>query len=418
MRIAVVGLGYMGLPMAAVLARAGHEVMGIDIRPEAVNAVNVGKADFSEPGLNDLVKEAHSSGRLKAILGGRDLPHNLTKGWAEAFLLSLPTPVDHKTHVADMSAVRNGVASIIPLLQGGELVILESTSPLGATKADVQDVVENARPDLAGKIDYVFCPERAIPGNTLHEMVHNDRLVGGLSDAATARGIKLYKTFCKGEVIGCTAGEAEMVKLVENASRDVQIAFANELSLVCQKLGLNVRNVIAMANRHPRVNILQPAAGVGGHCIAVDPWFIVQSAPDLTPLLQTARHVNDRKPLWVVAQTMQACRASKQKQPVVACLGLAYKPDVDDLRESPAIAVVKALQAEGATLRVVEPHLSQWADHQLSPLEAAVRDADVVVTLTAHTAFKQLPEGALAGKKVIDAVGLYAGRADAERLVP
>lgn len=416
MHIAVVGLGYMGLPMAAVLARAGHNVVGIDIRPAAVAAVNAGQADFSEPGLNELVAEAHASGRLRAVLGGAELPQNLEKGWAEAYVLSLPTPVDHASHTADMGAVRAGVQSVIPLLQGGELLVLESTSPLGATEHDVRQVVEAARPELAGNIDYVFCPERAIPGNTLHEMVHNDRLVGGLTEAATVRGVALYQSFCQGTVLACSAGEAELVKLVENASRDVQIAFANELSLVCQTLGLNVRRIIELANRHPRVNILQPGAGVGGHCIAVDPWFIVQAAPALTPLLQTARAVNDGKPQWVAQQVLAVAKATGKAKPVVAALGLAYKPDVDDLRESPSIAVVEALAAAGTELRVVEPHLATW-EQPLTPLEQAVREADVVVTLTAHSAFKQLPEGALSGKPVIDAVGLFAGGADALRVV-
>lgn len=408
----------MGLPMASVLANAGHEVVGIDIRPAAVEAVNAGKADFSEPGLNDLIATAHATGRLKAVLGDAQLLQNIEKGWAEAYLLSLPTPVDHTTHTADMGPVRAGVQSLIPLLAGGELIILESTSPLGATKADVQELLEAARPDLVGKLHYVFCPERAIPGNTLHEMVNNDRLVGGLTPEATAKGVALYKTFCKGEVIACTAAEAEMVKLVENASRDVQIAFANELSLVCQQLGLNVRNVIKLANHHPRVNILQPAAGVGGHCIAVDPWFIVQAAPAITPLMATARGVNDSKPAWVAEQVLHVCKQSGKTSPVVACLGLAYKPDVDDLRESPSIAVVEILKAKGLELRVVEPHLSTWPTHPLTSLESAIAEADVVVTLTAHSVFKTLPDGALKGKKIIDAVGLFADRADAQRLVP
>ncbi len=416
MQIAVVGLGYMGLPMAAVLARAGHSVVGIDIRPEVVAAVNAGKADFTEPGLPELVAQAHQTERLRAVLGGAALSQNLPVGWAQVWLLSLPTPVNHATHTADMGAVRAGVQSLAPLLQGGELVVLESTSPLGATQSEVKAVIEAMRPELTGKIDFVFCPERAIPGNTLYEMVHNDRLVGGLTDAATARGVALYQSFCKGEVIGCTAAEAELVKLVENASRDVQIAFANELSLVCQRLGVNVRQIIALANRHPRVNILNPGAGVGGHCIAVDPWFIVQAAPDLTPLLQTARAVNDGKPHWVVAQVQKACAATGKAKPVVAALGLAYKPDVDDLRESPSVTVVEALQAAGVALRVVEPHLATW-QLPLTALEQAVAEADVVVTLTAHSAFQKLPAGALAGKLVVDAAGIYATRPDALRVV-
>lgn len=410
MRIAVLGLGYMGLPMAALLARAGHEVVGIDIRPAAIAAVNAGHADFPEPGLNDWVQQAHASGRLRAILGGEALPQNLEKGWAEAWLISLPTPVDHATHTADMGAVRAGVRSIVPMLAGHELVILESTSPLGATKAEVYDVIAATNPALAEALDIVFCPERAIPGNTLHEMEHNDRLVGGLTPKATARGVALYQTFCKGTVHGCTAAEAEMVKLVENASRDVQLAFANELSLVCQHVGLNVRNIIALANRHPRVNILQPGAGVGGHCIAVDPWFIVQAAPNCTPLMQTARAVNDGKPSWVVAQVQAAC--ATKPQATIACLGLAYKADVDDLRESPAIEVVEQLIKAGHNVKIVEPHLQSW-HHSLSGLNEAIAAADVVVSLTGHSAFKALPEGALQGKILIDAAGIFANRTDA-----
>jgi UDP-N-acetyl-D-mannosaminuronic acid dehydrogenase len=229
--------------------------------------------------------------------------------------------------------------------------------------------------------------------------------------------VVLYQTFCKGEVIGCSATEAEMVKLVENASRDAQLAFANELSLVCHHLGLDVRTIIALANRHPRVNILQPAAGVGGHCIAVDPWFIVQAAPQLTPLLQTVRQVNDGKPHWVSAQVLQACKSTAKTNPIVACLGLAYKPDVDDLRESPAVQVYELLKQNGLSLKVVEPHLQKWNDTPLSGLNEAVAAADVVVTLTAHSVFKDLPVGALQGKTIIDAVGLYAHRPDAQRKV-
>lgn len=396
MKVCVTGLGYMGLPMAALLAKAGHEVLGVDINPAVVMRVNEGRCPFAEKGMPELVAEAHASGRLRAA----EVPEE-----AEIFLLSLPTPVDHVSHKADMAMVEAGVESIAPVLQGGELVILESTSPVGATATHCRNVVERLRPELANKVDYVFCPERAIPGDTLREMVGNDRLVGGLTPEATARGVNFYKTFCKGELLPTSSGVAEMVKLVENASRDVQIAFANELSLVCHELGLDVREVIRLANHHPRVNILQPGAGVGGHCIAVDPWFIVDSAPEVTPLMRTARAVNDGKPLWVARQVM----ALKPK--VVACLGLAYKPDVDDLRESPSITVVNELVKNGVAVRVVEPHLGAWT-MPLVALEDAVREADVVVTLTGHSAFKALEEGALAGKTLVDAAGIYAGRDD------
>lgn len=352
-KVCVVGLGYMGLPMAAILAKSGHDVVGVDINPRVIERVNQGLCPFAETGMPELISEAHASGRLKAVA----VPES-----AEIYVLSLPTPVDHVTHEADMSYVVAGAKSLAPVLQGGELIVLESTSPIGATRRDVKDVIEALRPELAGKIDYVFCPERAIPGNTLKEMVGNDRLVGGLTPEATRRGMALYKSFCTGELLEATTEEAEMVKLVENASRDVQIAFANELSLVCDKLGLDVWNVIRLANHHPRVNILTPGPGVGGHCIAVDPWFIINQAPELTPLMRAARGVNDGKPHWVVGKVAEVAKEPRNqgKTVTVACLGLAYKPDVDDLRESPSIETVRELVKQGYDVRVVEPHLESW----------------------------------------------------------
>lgn len=398
-RVSVIGLGYMGLPMAAILAKAGHEVVGVDINPAVVNRVNAGACPFEEPGMPELVAEAHASGRLKAVT---------TPEAADIFVLSLPTPVDHATHEADMSFVAAGAKSIAAVLTGGELVVLESTSPIGATRTHVKDVIEALRPELAGKVDYVFCPERAIPGNTLKEMIGNDRLVGGLTPVAAERAKALYRSFCTGELLDASAEEAEMVKLVENASRDAQIAFANELSLVCDKLGLDVWKVIKLANHHPRVNILTPGAGVGGHCIAVDPWFIINSAPEMTPVMQAVRKVNDGKPFWVVEQVKKAAAGKKA---VVACLGLAYKPNVDDLRESPSITVVNELVKQGFEVKVVEPHLKQW-NMPLYNLEEAVGTADVVVTLTGHSAFQALRDGALKGKAVVDAAGIYLTRGD------
>lgn len=392
-KVCVVGLGYMGLPMAAILARAGYEVVGVDINPRVVESVNCGECPFAETGMPELVREAHASGRLKAVTAPEA---------AEVFVLSLPTPVDHVSHEADMSFVVAGAQSIAAVLKGGELVVLESTSPIGATRCDVKDVIEALRPELVGKVDYVFCPERAIPGNTLKEMIGNDRLVGGLTPQATARGMALYKSFCTGELLEASTEEAEMVKLVENASRDVQIAFANELSLVCDKLGLDVWNVIRLANHHPRVNILNPGPGVGGHCIAVDPWFIVKQAPELTPLMQAARGVNDNKPHWVVEKVKQAAPSGGK----VACLGLAYKPDVDDLRESPSVEAVHVLVKQGYEVYVVEPHLTTW-EMPLYGLEDAVKNADVVVTLTGHSAFRNLDRSLLEGKGLVDTVGMY-----------
>ena len=396
--ISVIGLGYMGLPMAAILAKAGHTVRGVDISPRVVASVNTGACPFHETGMPELVAEAHASGRLTAALKPEA---------ADIFILSLPTPTNHVTHAPDMSFVEAGASSIAPVLKAGDLVVLESTSPVGATQRNVKDLIERARPELTGKVDYVFCPERAIPGATLREMVENDRLVGGLTPKATERGIELYTSFCKGALLPCTANEAEMVKLVENASRDAQIAFANELSLVCHKMGLNVFNVIKLANHHPRVNILTPGAGVGGHCIAVDPWFIIHEAPELTPQMQATRKVNDGKPLWVAEQVRKAAKATGKAKPVVACLGLAYKPDVDDLRESPSITVVEELAKDtGLDLLIVEPFLTTW-DRPLTSLESALAKADVVVSLTGHSAFKKLTPADLTGKQVIDPCGIW-----------
>ncbi|MCP5405845.1 MAG: nucleotide sugar dehydrogenase [Pseudomonadaceae bacterium] len=399
MNITLIGLGYMGLPMAAILARAGHKVHGVDINPAVVARVNKGECPFAEPGMSELVAEAHASGNLHADTA--PVP-------ADIFLLSLPTPVDHTTHEADMSYVEAGAAAIAPVLKEGDLVILESTSPLGGTEVNVKAVVEKTRPELADKIDYVFCPERAIPGDTLREMVENDRLVGGLSERATERGLELYKTFCKGELIPCTAGEAEMVKLVENASRDAQLAFCNELHMVCDKLGLDFWRVVKFANHHPRVNIFTPnAAGVGGHCIAVDPWFIVHSAPEIAKQMRATREVNDSKPLWVAGKVREAVRRMGKDKVTVACLGLAYKPDVDDLRDSPGAVVIDELANDSnLELLVVEPNIDSWR-RPLTPLGEAIARADVVVCLTAHKPFRALTSRELQGKQLVDACGVW-----------
>jgi UDP-N-acetyl-D-mannosaminuronic acid dehydrogenase len=409
MKISVIGLGYMGLPMAAILAKNGHKVIGVDINAGRVEAINKGQAPFAEPGLPELLKAAYDSGNLKATLQPEA---------AEAFILSLPTPVDHALHTPDMSFVEKAAENIAPVLQPGNLVILESTSPVGATQRNVKTVIERQRPDLADKIDYVFCPERAIPGATLREMVENDRLVGGLTPQATERALAIYKTFCKGELLPCTTAEAELVKLVENASRDAQIAFANELSMVCDKLGLNVWNVIKLANHHPRVNILTPGTGVGGHCIAVDPWFIIHEAPELTPQMQATRQTNDGKPLWVMQKIEEAVKKAGGTPCVIACLGLAYKPDVDDLRESPSITVVEEIKKRpGFHAVIVEPHLNKHNDYALVPLDMALQTAKVVVSLTGHTAFKNLPSGTFKDKILVDACGIFQNREDMKEII-
>jgi UDP-N-acetyl-D-mannosaminuronic acid dehydrogenase len=394
--ISVIGLGYMGLPMAALLAKNGFTVRGVDINPAVVARVNAGECPFTEPGLPELITAAHASGNLSA--------HAVPQG-AEVFILSLPTPVHHATHAPDMSFVEAGARSIAPVLKAGNVVILESTSPVGATRTHVQHIIEVARPELTGHIEYVFCPERAIPGSTLREMVANDRLIGAATDAGFESAKAIYGAFCTGQLLRCTIEEAEMVKMVENASRDVGIAFANELSRVCAQLGLNVFNVIKLANHHPRVNILNPGTGVGGHCIAVDPWFIINAAPTLTPLMRAARAVNDAKPYVVVKDILAACLKTAKLNPTVACLGLAYKPDVDDLRESPSLVVLNELKKTDVQLLVVEPHLTAHPDYALTSLDVALAKADVVAILTPHAPFKALTPAQLAGKIVIDPYG-------------
>jgi UDP-N-acetyl-D-mannosaminuronic acid dehydrogenase len=303
-----------------------------------------------------------------------------------------------------MTMVESAAKAIAAVIEAGDLVILQSTSPVGATEHNVRAVIETARPDLAGKIEYAYCPERAIPGKTMHEMLHNDRPVGGLTPAATNRAIAFYGRQVQGQLLATSAATAEMVKLVENASRDVQIAFANELSLVCEKMGLNVWEVIRLANRHPRVNILQPGPGVGGHCIAVDPWFIIDAAPEQTPLMRAARNVNDGKPDWVVEQVRAA--AAKVEAPVICLLGLAYKENVDDFRESPSVTVAdKLIESQLGKVIVVEPFMKESRRYELVSLKDGLEKADIVVHLTAHDAFKNIRREDLAGKKFIDTRG-------------
>ncbi|HEU5047990.1 MAG TPA: UDP-N-acetyl-D-mannosamine dehydrogenase [Rickettsiales bacterium] len=396
--LTILGLGYIGLPMAAVSANAGLNVLGVDIVEHIVSTVNAGKVHLEEPGLPEKVASAVQSGKLKAATA---------PSASNIFMIAVPTPVDHHTHQPDMSLVVSAATMISKVVQEGDLVILQSTSPVGATEHNVKATIEAKRPELVGKVDYVYCPERAIPGKTMHEMIFNDRAVGGLSPRATQRGIEFYSKVVKGKLLETDAKTAEMVKLVENASRDVQIAFANELSLACDAMGLNVWEVIKLANHHPRVNILQPGPGVGGHCIAVDPWFIIDAAPKHTPLMRTARLVNDGKPDWVIEKVKEAAKGISN--PIICLLGLAYKENVDDFRESPSVTVAdKLLQANLGSVIVVEPFMKQSDRYTLVPLEEGIAQADVVVHLTAHDAFKVVTKAQLSNKKVIDTRGSLA----------
>jgi UDP-N-acetyl-D-mannosaminuronic acid dehydrogenase len=411
--VCVVGLGYIGLPTAATLASRGVEVIGVDINPQVVDAVNAGQPYFSEPDLDMLLRAATTLGKLRAT--GQPEP-------ADAFVIAVPTPFN-ADRSPNLDYIDAAVDAIAPVLAAGNVVILESTSPVGATER-LAARLTRLRPDLSfppGRhaepfdVHVAHCPERVLPGRMVRELIENDRIIGGMTEACADHAEAVYRIFLQGKLFRTDAPTAELVKLVENAFRDVNIAFANELSLVCDQLGLNVWQVIELANRHPRVAILQPGAGVGGHCIAVDPWFIIASAPDRTRLIRTAREVNDAKPQFVVAQIRE--RAERFKRPVIACLGLTYKPDVDDLRESPALEIAKQLARTGEEqILIADPNLSALPE-ELTALSnisfcdtlEAVRHADIVALLVAHSRFRKIPREELMRRVVIDVTGLTHG---------
>jgi len=407
--ICVVGLGYIGLPTASIFAARGKRVYGLEVNPRVVATINGGDIHIVEPDLDVLVRAAVQSGNLVA----GTIPVE-----AETFIIAVPTPFQHASGdpVPDLSYVESASRSIAGKVAPSSLVILESTSPVGTTEK-VKEWVDGERARLGlpatPGAHYVHCPERILPGQMLKEIVTNDRLCGGLTPAAAERARDLYRVFCNGEIHTTDARTAEMVKLTENSSRDVQIAFANELSLICDRLGISVWEVIRLANRHPRVKILQPGPGVGGHCIAVDPWFIVHSAPDLAQLIRTARQVNDQKPAWVVDRVKGL--ASRLKEPVVACLGLAFKADVDDLRESPSVQIAEALaHLPGVSLLVDEPNVNELpvplrkANVRKVAAAEAIAGADVVVLLVNHRQYLSLDRDLLRDKVVIDTRGIWS----------
>ncbi|GAA4772071.1 UDP-N-acetyl-D-mannosamine dehydrogenase [Citricoccus nitrophenolicus] len=407
--VAVIGLGYIGLPTAAILAGHGLRVHGVDVNQGTVDAVNAGEVPFVEPDLDRYVSKAVSEGLLSA---SKDTPE------ADAYIVAVPTPF-HADKSPDLSYIEAAGRNLAPQLRGSELVILESTSPPGATER-MAEVIHEARPDLAeaGTLLFAHCPERVLPGKVMTELVTNDRIVGGSSPAAAEVAKGLYETFCQGEILLTNLRTAEMAKLVENSFRDVNIAFANELSMICQELDIDVWELIELANHHPRVNVLQPGPGVGGHCIAVDPWFIVDAAPDTARIIRSAREINDSKPQWVIDQVKAKAFDVQQatgRAPVIAALGLAFKPNIDDLRESPAlnIAAEMARQFTGSTILAVEPHVEQLPaalsglEHvELVAPEAAIEAADIVVLLVDHSAFADLKPLA-EGKYVVDTRGQW-----------
>lgn len=408
--VSMIGLGYIGLPTAAMLASRKIKVIGVDINQHAVDTINRGEIHIVEPELDIIVQAAVSQGYLRATTKPEP---------ADAFLIAVPTPFKGN-HEPDLAYVEAAARSIAPVLKKGDLVILESTSPVGTTEQMATWLAE-ARSDLsfphqvgeAADVNVAYCPERVLPGKVVHELVSNDRVIGGMTRRCSQRATDLYKTFVEAECIPTNARTAEMCKLTENSFRDVNIAFANELSIICNKLDINVWELIELANHHPRVNILQPGPGVGGHCIAVDPWFIVSKTPEEARLIHIARQVNDGKPHYVVDQVVAA--TANLNNPVIACLGLAFKPDIDDLRESPAMEVVHMLaKSKVGQLLAVEPHIEQLpaslaelGSIELTPTEEAIQRADVVLMLVNHRVFYDLDAALLNGKCVIDTRGVW-----------
>ena len=412
--ISVIGLGYIGLPTAAVFASCKINVIGVDVNQSAVDIINQGKIHIVEPDLDMVVHTAVTEGYLRATTKPEP---------ADAFLIAVPTPFKGENHEPDLKYIEAATKSIAPVLKKGDLVILESTSPVGATEQMAEWLAE-ARTDLtfpqqAGEeadIRIAHCPERVLPGKVLEELISNDRVIGGMTPKCTELASKLYKIFVKGECVGTNARTAEMAKLTENSCRDVQIAFANELSMICDKLEIDVWELISLANRHPRINILQPGPGVGGHCIAVDPWFIVSKTPAEARLIRTAREVNDSKPNWVIDKVkiaisdfLQAHPEKTTKDVNIACYGLAFKPDIDDLRESPALNIVKQIiSTHSGSVFAVEPNISELPESLngaiLATLNRALDECDIHVLLVDHKEFKQIKPKI---KFVMDTKGIW-----------
>lgn len=414
--ISVIGLGYIGLPTAAAFASRKKSVIGVDVNQHAVDTINKGQIHIVEPDLDKVVKQAVEEGHLKAYT---------TPQPADAYLIAVPTPFKGE-HEPDLAYVEAAARSIAPVLKKGDLIILESTSPVGSTEKMAEWLAES-RPDLTfphqqgedADIDIAYCPERVLPGQVMIELIRNDRVVGGMNRKSSERASELYKIFLEGECVITNARTAEMCKLTENSFRDVNIAFANELSLICADQDINVWELISLANRHPRVNILQPGPGVGGHCIAVDPWFIVSQNPKQSRLIHTARLVNDGKPVWVIDQVKAAVadcltetgkRASEIK---IACFGLAFKPNIDDLRESPAMNITKQIADwhSGMTL-AVEPNIHELPTKlkgitELVSTEQALKDADIVLMLVDHQQFKAIPGSKVTQKWIVDTKGVW-----------
>ena len=399
MKACFMGLGYIGLPTAIIAAKNGVQVVGVDINPKVVEMTNQGKLHIIEPGMEEMLQEVVKTGSLKAAT----VPEV-----SDAYFMVVPTPFKGN-HEPDISYVESATRAVLPLLKEGDLYVIESTSPVGTTDK-MKDLIFSVRPELIDKIYIAYCPERVLPGNVIYELVHNDRVIGGINDKSTDKAIAFYNQFVKGTLHSTNSKTAEMCKLTENSSRDVQIAFANELSLICDKAGINVWELIELANKHPRVNILQPGAGVGGHCIAVDPYFITADFPYESQLISKAREINNYKSFWCAEKVHNAIlrfELEHHRKPIVAMMGLAFKPNIDDLRESPAKCITtKVMQAcNNADILVVEPNVKEHKVFKLTNYKEAYEKADIVVFLTAHDPFKELPY--MEDKVVLDFCGIY-----------
>lgn len=393
-KICVIGLGYIGLPTAALLANRGYLIHGVDVVQSTVDTINAGNIHIVEPDLDTFVRAAVNSGNLKASLKPSE---------ADVFIIAVPTPF-HEGYVPNIDYVLAATKSIAPYVKEGNIVILESTSPVGTTNL-VEDTLKKENIDTS-KLFIAHCPERVLPGHIMRELVENDRIVGGTTKEATAKTVEFYQSFVSGEVLSTDAKTAEMAKLTENSFRDTNIAFANELSILCDKFDINVWELIKLTNRHPRVNVLQPGAGVGGHCIAVDPWFIVHAGGDDAKIIRAAREINTYKTEWSIEKIKNAALNFEKENgrcAKIACMGLAFKPDIDDLREAPALYITQTLKEQGFEVLAVEPNIQEHKDFDIGNFETAINDADIVVYLVGHKEFKGIR---IFGKEVIDFCGI------------